>query len=292
MFAGIKNRYFSGAASTTQSMIPQFPAIRAFGGLLLPMVVALVFCHAARAQTVTVWNPGFEQPVLSKGSFSADVPGWGANPPLSVAHPGTSMPAAPQGNQYLWGGASGNFTVTQLAGALVANNRYDFSIKVYPVTNPEQARFTVQLIEQGSGVIMNEKLYRPFWITPAPPSIFGQPHPKAHPDLRNSPNYKGVVTQIRLDPTDVAGAQFGVDHVRLLPDVEEIKTSLSWLPGTGSNLRFNSDPGTRFRLYQSSDLIEWTPQRVLTTDANGRAEHTDESAHGAPRRFYKLGLEP
>lgn len=111
-------------------------------------------------------------------------------------------------------------------------------------------------------------------------------------DLRNSPNYNGLLTQIRLDPTDVAGAQFGIDHVRLLPDVEDIHPTLSWLPGTGPNLRFTSDPGTRFRLYQSNDLIGWTPQRVLTTDANGRAEHTDESANGVQRRFYKIGLEP
>ena len=176
-------------------MISQFH-VRRLGGLLL--LAALALGHTARAETVTVWNPGFEQPVLGKGSFSSDVPGWGSNTPLGVAHPGNSMPAAPQGNQYLWGGASGNFTVTQLTGALQANNRYDFSIKVYPVTNPEEARFTVQLIEQGSSVIMADKLYRPFWITPPPPGIFGQPHPKAYPDLRQFEMPAGQWTTVNL----------------------------------------------------------------------------------------------
>ena len=33
-------------------------------------------------------------------------------------------------------------------------------------------------------------------------------------DLRNSPNYKGVVNQIRLDPTDASGSIIYVDYVR------------------------------------------------------------------------------
>ena len=181
-------------------MIPKIPAIRQFG-CLLSMLAAFGFCRIGQAQTtVNVFNPGFETPALTlQNNFSAPAPDWFSAQKLGVLRPVLpSQPPAAQGNQYLWGGASGNFTVTQLTDPLVANSRYDFSIKVYPVNGPEDARFTVQLIEQNSGVIMADKLYRPFWITPQPPSIFGQPHPKAYPDLRQFEMPAGQWTTVNL----------------------------------------------------------------------------------------------
>jgi hypothetical protein len=107
-------------------------------------------------------------------------------------------------------------------------------------------------------------------------------------DLRVSVGYGGVVTQLRLDPSDTAGAQFAVDWVRWQPDVSAGSLQLLSLDALGARLRFTGDPGARLRALASSDLLNWIPFRTNTADAQGQFEFADAGALGATRRFYRV----
>jgi hypothetical protein len=108
-------------------------------------------------------------------------------------------------------------------------------------------------------------------------------------DLRASAGYGGVVTQIRLDPTDVSGAQFAVDSVIWQPDVGAGNLQLVTLGASGAGLRFATEPGLTVRLQGSTNLAAWFDVQVQTTDPAGVADFVDpEALPGAPQRYYRV----
>lgn len=52
-------------------------------------------------------------------------------------------------------------------------------------------------------------------------------------------------------------------------------------------LQITSEPGTRWQVQASTDLISWTTVDTLTTTASGTASFTDPSAASGPHRFYR-----
>jgi hypothetical protein len=108
-------------------------------------------------------------------------------------------------------------------------------------------------------------------------------------DLRASAGYGGVVTQIRLDPTDVSGAQFAVDSVVWQPDVGAGNLQLVTLGALGAGLRFVTEPGLTVRLQASTNLAAWFDVQTQTTDPAGVADFVDPAAlSGAPQRYYRV----
>ena len=54
----------------------------------------------------------------------------------------------------------------------------------------------------------------------------------------------------------------------------------------GFNLALAGVPGSQIQLQVSSDLVTWTPLRVLT-NTQGRIEFPDPVTQGTPQRFYR-----
>jgi len=107
-------------------------------------------------------------------------------------------------------------------------------------------------------------------------------------DLRLSPGYGGVVTQIRIDPSDTSGAQFGIESIRWQPDLAAGELQLLSLGSPGPRLRFTADPGLTLCILASPDLANWTLVGTNTTDAAGNLEFLDTAAAGLTQRFYRI----
>ena len=107
-------------------------------------------------------------------------------------------------------------------------------------------------------------------------------------DLRSSTGYGGVVTQIRIDPSDTPGAQFGIDSISWQPDLAAGGLQLLSLGSSGPRLRFTTDSGLTVRILASPDLINWTSVGTNITDSAGNLEFLDPSASGGAQRFYRV----
>jgi hypothetical protein len=108
-------------------------------------------------------------------------------------------------------------------------------------------------------------------------------------DLRSSAGYGGVVTQLRLDPTDVSGAQFEVDYVRWQPELGAGSLELFALAPTGAQLRLSAAPGLDYRLQSSTNLANWSNVATNTTDPLGQTWFTDPTATPeAPQHFFRV----
>jgi len=107
-------------------------------------------------------------------------------------------------------------------------------------------------------------------------------------DLRSSGGYGGVVTQLRLDPTETPGAQIEIDHLRWQPSVMGNGLQLLTLDDLGAHLRLQTDAGITVRLQASTDLTIWSSISTNTADAHGSVDFTDSSATLAPQRFYRV----
>ena len=107
-------------------------------------------------------------------------------------------------------------------------------------------------------------------------------------DLRASSGYNGVVTQIRIDPSDTTGAQFGIDSIRWQPEFAAGSLHLSSQGNLGSRLSFTADPGLTLRILASPDLANWTAVGTNTTDTAGNLEFLDTTTTGGAWRFYRV----
>ena len=96
-------------------------------------------------------------------------------------------------------------------------------------------------------------------------------------DLRGSSGYGGVITQIRLDPSDTPGAQFSIDSINWQPDLASgtVQMLSTGGNGIGPRLSFTTDPGVTVRIQSSTNMTTWIPVGTNTTDAYGYMEFID-----------------
>lgn len=108
-------------------------------------------------------------------------------------------------------------------------------------------------------------------------------------DLRASSGYGGVVTQIRLDPSDVSGAQFAVDSINWQPNlsVANVQILSTGGYGLGPRLSVTTDPGITLRIQSSTNMSAWSYVGTNTTDAYGYMEFID-GTNSSPAATYRL----
>jgi len=108
-------------------------------------------------------------------------------------------------------------------------------------------------------------------------------------DLRSSPDYTGIVTRLRLDPTAANGSQFNLDFVSWQPNAASgtIATyNAGWL---GTQLLYTGgDPGVVFSVLKSPDQINWSVIGTTVSDNFGTAEFLDWTTYGQPPQFYTI----
>ena len=61
--------------------------------------------------------------------------------------------------------------------------------------------------------------------------------------------------------------------------------------GEAFRLRLTGQPGMRFTLQTSSNLVSWTPL-VTNSSTSGAFDYTDARSTNAPRRFYRAVMLP
>ena len=108
-------------------------------------------------------------------------------------------------------------------------------------------------------------------------------------DMRASTGYGGVVTQIRLDPSDVSGAQFAIDSINWQPNLSAASVQILSTGGygIGPRLSFATDPGITIRIQSSTNMTTWNSVGTNTTDAYGYMEFID-GTNAAPAGTYRM----
>lgn len=62
-----------------------------------------------------------------------------------------------------------------------------------------------------------------------------------------------------------------------------------WSPTTGFQLNFSGNTSATYRVWASSDLVDWTPLGAATATSNGWLQFLDLDSTNLPLRFYRAG---
>jgi len=78
-------------------------------------------------------------------------------------------------------------------------------------------------------------------------------------------------------------------NITLPPAPQFLSGGALWTTGTGFQLKFSGPSNAAYRIWGSSNLIDWIPLGSATPAGNGLFQFQDPASFNLPRRFYKAG---
>lgn len=76
----------------------------------------------------------------------------------------------------------------------------------------------------------------------------------------------------------------------ILPQRPQMNTNLAyWVPGNGFEFTFSGSSNATYRIWASTNLVNWTPLGTATPTSNGWFQFFDLDSTGLAQRFYRAG---
>jgi hypothetical protein len=76
----------------------------------------------------------------------------------------------------------------------------------------------------------------------------------------------------------------------VLPPAPQLNATLStWIPGSGFQLNFSGNSNATYRVWASTNFVDWTPLGAATQTTPGWFQFLDPEAASLPDRFYRAG---
>jgi hypothetical protein len=104
-------------------------------------------------------------------------------------------------------------------------------------------------------------------------------------------NTSGQSFEIRVEVRDDALAPLRAEtsfQVRVRQVQPELPAASAAMTAEGFHFTFQAEPGLRFAIEASDDLVHWTELDSVTTDGNGVGSFTDPSVTDVPHRYYRI----
>jgi hypothetical protein len=111
------------------------------------------------------------------------------------------------------------------------------------------------------------------------------------PPLGEAGQTRAVTVEVADDAPVPLSAQVTF-QVRVRQVRPELPAEEVMITEGGFRLTFRAEPGLRFVVEASDDLVQWVERETLTVSVDGTAAFTDPVASGEGHRFYRLRWEP